>query len=74
MEVKNNDGRTPLMEEAENGKTGIVNALLDRGANIEDKDKNGDTALMLAASSGTNRDGEAASRPKCQHRSQEQLR
>lgn len=42
------DGKTPLMYAAEEGHTEIVELLLHKGADLNKKDKNGKTALMLA--------------------------
>jgi len=41
---------TPLMKAAYAGKVEMVKLLLDRGADVEARDGNGTTALMLAAS------------------------
>ena len=42
----------PLLQFAAKGQTAAVKSLLDRGADLEAKDRNGRTALMLAAQHG----------------------
>ncbi len=46
------DGDTALMKAAIGGHTDTVKALIDKGADVNAKDKRGDTALMLAARDG----------------------
>ena len=46
------EGTTPLMRAAKNGDAAAMRLLLDRGADPELKQKNGATALMLAAGLG----------------------
>ena len=46
------EGRTPLMLEAFRGNTAGVINLLERGADVNARDKDGDTALMFAAFKG----------------------
>src|SRR5215216_3138954 len=45
-------GRTPLMLAAFRGDTAAVINLLERGADVNARDKDGDTALMFAAFRG----------------------
>jgi ankyrin repeat protein len=45
-------GRTPLMLAAFRGDTAAVVNLLERGADVNARDKDGDTALMFAAFRG----------------------
>lgn len=45
-------GRTPLMLAAFRGDAAAVRALLERGADVNARDKDGDTALMFAAYKG----------------------
>ncbi|HEX8352357.1 MAG TPA: ankyrin repeat domain-containing protein [Pyrinomonadaceae bacterium] len=45
-------GRTPLMLAAFRGDTAAVINLLERGAEVNARDKDGDTALMFAAYRG----------------------
>jgi len=44
----NNNGRTPLIYAAGNGKVEVVRFLLQKGADKSLKDNDGDTALKLA--------------------------
>lgn len=46
------EGATPLMRAAKNGDTAAIRALMARGADASLKQKNGTTALMLAAGLG----------------------
>jgi uncharacterized protein len=50
---RNVKGRTPLMLAAFRGDTAGVINLLERGADVNARDKDGDTALMFAAFRGT---------------------
>jgi serine/threonine-protein phosphatase 6 regulatory ankyrin repeat subunit B len=50
--MKNNNGRTTLMEASTAGRTEIVQMLLEKGADLDVKDDNGKTALMEASTSG----------------------
>lgn len=43
------DGETPLMSAANNGNLEAVRLLLDKGADVNTKGKNGETALLWAA-------------------------
>ena len=45
-------GHTPLMQAALDGNTEIVRELLNRGADINQRDDNGRTALMFAVING----------------------
>ena len=45
-------GRTPLMLAAFRGDTAAVINLLERGADVNARDRDGDTALMFAAYKG----------------------
>jgi ankyrin repeat protein len=49
---ENVKGRTPLMLEAFRGNTAGVINLLERGADVNARDSDGDTALMFAACKG----------------------
>jgi ankyrin repeat protein len=51
-EQTESEGLTPLMLAADYGKTGVVKVLMDRGADINAKDRNGRTALMAAQDNG----------------------
>ena len=46
------EGATPLMRAAKNGDTGAMRVLLARGADLKRTQKNGTTALILAAGLG----------------------
>jgi uncharacterized protein len=48
----NVQGRTPLMLAAFRGETAAVINLLERGADVNARDRDGDTALMFAAFRG----------------------
>ena len=53
LESNDNDGRTLLSRAAENGYEAMVKLLLEKGAELETKDKNyGQTPLSWAASNG----------------------
>ena len=43
---------SPLHDACRDGDTERVRQLLDEGAAVDEKDKNGDTALMLASENG----------------------
>ncbi|MBO7429782.1 MAG: SUMF1/EgtB/PvdO family nonheme iron enzyme [Spirochaetia bacterium] len=47
---QNNTGTTILMRACEKGKTDIVKLLVEAGANVNNKRKNGDTAFSIACS------------------------
>lgn len=49
---ENVEGRTPLMLAAFRGHTAAVVNFLERGADVNARDKDGDTALMFAAYGG----------------------
>jgi ankyrin repeat protein len=49
---ENVKGRTPLMLAAFRGNTAAVINLLERGAEVNARDRDGDTALMFAAYKG----------------------
>jgi uncharacterized protein len=46
------EGATPLMRAAKNGDSAAIEALLDHGADVNLKQKNGTTALMFASGLG----------------------
>ena len=50
--IENVKGRTPLMLAAFRGNTAAVINLLERGAEVNARDREGDTALMFAAYGG----------------------
>jgi len=52
VNAKDNDGWTPLFWAAFSGRTDIVRALLEKGANVNAIDDSGKTALMSAAVRG----------------------
>ena len=52
IDVKNNNGDTPIHEAAVNGNTDIVKLLLERGAAIDVKTDFGNTPIHLAAVNG----------------------
>ena len=54
INAQNNEGWTALMIAAEHGHTGIVNTLLQRGANTNIGNRNGGTAFLIARSKGHN--------------------
>ena len=47
-QMRDDQGGTALMFAAETGQTNIVNALIARGAGVNDRNDKGYTALMLA--------------------------
>ncbi len=49
VDIKNNDGDTPLMWASADGHVEVVKALLDAGAKVDEKDYKGVTALMCAS-------------------------
>src|SRR4029077_16460168 len=49
IEARNEEDATPLMWAAEHGQTEVVRALLERGADVEARDKYGYTAVIGAA-------------------------
>ncbi|HEX7181180.1 MAG TPA: ankyrin repeat domain-containing protein [Thermoanaerobaculia bacterium] len=53
LEARDERGRTALLEAAEKGQAAMVGALLAAGASSEVRALNGDTALKLAAASGS---------------------
>jgi serine/threonine-protein phosphatase 6 regulatory ankyrin repeat subunit B len=53
LELRDERGRTVLLEAAEKGQAAVVRALLDAKASPEVRALNGDTALKLAAASGS---------------------
>jgi len=52
VDVKDNDGRTPLLWAAENRHEAVVRLLLDKGASVDAKDNNSRTPLLWAAENG----------------------
>ena len=48
----NEEGMTVLIAAAGNGREALVQLLLEKGADINATDRNGDTALMTAAGHG----------------------
>jgi hypothetical protein len=52
LEVKDDDGYTPLLLAAVNGDEAVVKQLLEKGADLESKDDDGRTPLLRAARSG----------------------
>ncbi len=52
LEVRDQNGSTPLMAAVESGDDATIKLLLDKGAKIEAEDQSGETALMKAAKSG----------------------
>lgn len=52
VEVRDNDGSTPLMVAAQNGHDLVVYLLLNKGAQVDAQDNQGFTALMAAAQDG----------------------
>ena len=53
LKARDERGRTVLLEAADRGQAAIVDLLLGVGASPDVQDLNGDTALMLAAASGS---------------------
>ncbi|KAH8901096.1 hypothetical protein GQ53DRAFT_621106, partial [Thozetella sp. PMI_491] len=49
---KDDESRMLLVRAAEKGQEAIVKLLLEKGADVEAKDKNGQTPLWQAAGSG----------------------
>jgi len=54
LEIKDEDGRTPLLWAARMGHDVVVKLLLERGAEPETKNKNGQTSLSWATENGHN--------------------
>jgi ankyrin repeat protein len=52
LNIKDEDGFSPLMAAAGGGHTAIVQALLNKGAEVNTKNLNGETALMWATMFG----------------------
>ncbi|KAJ5462387.1 hypothetical protein N7530_010592 [Penicillium desertorum] len=52
LEVKDDDGYTPLLLAAVNGDEAVVKQLLEKGADLESKDDDGRTSLSWAAGNG----------------------
>jgi hypothetical protein len=52
LEIKDDDGYTPLLLAAVNGDEAVVKQLLEKGADLESKDDDGRTPLLRAARSG----------------------
>jgi ankyrin repeat protein len=51
VNITNKDGITPLITAVKNGYTNIVKLLIEKGANVNVKDNNGDPIILLATSS-----------------------
>lgn len=49
VDLEDEEGETPLMEAAEEGRLEVVQLLLSKGAAINHQDEDGETALMEAA-------------------------
>lgn len=49
VDLQDEEGETPLMEAAEEGRLEVVQLLLSKGAAINHQDEDGETALMEAA-------------------------
>lgn len=54
INMRDEDGETPLMKAANRGNLRAVDALIKAGANVNAKDEDGNTALMEAADNGHN--------------------
>jgi ankyrin repeat protein len=52
VEVRDRNGRTPLLYAAQNGHEGVVKLLLEANANIKAKDNSGWTPLLYAVGNG----------------------
>lgn len=52
IQIRDHDGRTPLVCAVTYGNVGLARLLLEKGANVEDADDNGRTPLMCAATNG----------------------
>lgn len=50
VDLKDTEGRTPLMYAAFNGHKEIIKILIEKGANVNLRDRSGRTALMMASS------------------------
>ena len=55
MDVQDKDGWTPLYLASIRGALAVVRLLLEHGADVKVKDKNGETALQEAAARGRNK-------------------
>ena len=52
VDVKNDDGKTALMEATSNNQKEVIKLLISKGANINEKDKNGKTSILMACENG----------------------
>jgi len=52
VDAKDDEGNTPLMTAAQQGKVAAINFLLESGANVRESSKSGTTALHFAADAG----------------------
>ena len=50
--MEEGNGHTPLLLACENGHINVVKALLQNGANVNEKSRDGSTVLHLAAQNG----------------------
>ena len=55
VNLKDSNGRTPLIIASDAGKNRVISILLDQGANLNEQDSDGNTALHLAAMKGYSR-------------------